>query len=123
MAKLMSARYAGTCKLCPAGIKIGDAILYGGRGNVRHTDCSRPTGTAEHVCNVTCSHDDDNSAEDYSDDLAMVAEGRIPYVGAPSKRYPRSSRRYRSWSGRTDSEGTFFRGCGHEDYPCCGCES
>lgn len=40
MAKLMTARYRGTCRGCAAPIAPGASILFAGKGNVRHADCA-----------------------------------------------------------------------------------
>jgi hypothetical protein len=38
--RTMVARFPGTCLACRAPIVKGSTIVYGGKGNVRHGDCS-----------------------------------------------------------------------------------
>jgi hypothetical protein len=102
MAKLMTARYAGKCNVCRQAIRPGDAITYGGRNNTKHTDCSRPRGTAQHVCNVTCDHTPDHD------------ESR------PSVAPPADSAEYDDYGPVHYGYNRYGRArC--EDAPCCGC--
>lgn len=39
MNKTMTAKFAGTCRVCGESFPVGAAIVYAGRGNCRHVAC------------------------------------------------------------------------------------
>lgn len=147
MAKLMTAKYAGKCRTCGSTFPVGASIAHVARGDARHALCTsegRAAATADaHKCNVTCTVGNCRKAEsDYLDRMGREQDAPVggdllcdgseadharlgcvcPDLSPKpvSNSRPARGRGYRAGQAGKWRDGVFFRGCGCEDYPCCG---